>query len=226
MIGTDIEPRRKIVLLDLERCSSIRGRDDVETVLGTAERIVAFRTRGEPHVPLSLVRSLAAGLAAGRVVIEEVPRSGHLAADFGLLFWAGRLLGETPPEVEIVVVSRGEALDHAVASLKRAGRRAIGVDDHKGPRRSPAEVVARPASLAAHLQELTCRPKSTKALRNYVRSYVGNKQRNVDEIVADLADGGHIAIDQRGNVTYPALASGGNGATSRCSEHDEDCIPF
>lgn len=224
----DKTPTNRVVLIDLENFP-FRPRDlaqDAEELISTARRIVLVYARGEPSVPLTLVQSLADGLSRGRVVVSKMAKAGRNAVDFGLTFWAGRLMAEEPEHTEFVIVSEDEGLDHAVMLLQAAGRQAKRLGSHRSAPRGLAPPSGADAFMAS-LERNDSWPAKIKALRNAIRSYLRPGGLNhVGVVLEQLMEEGHVVIGDNGRVTYPGRALTGNGHGNLCAEHDGDCIPF
>ena len=156
----------------------------------------------EPRLGLSLVRSLAPAIHEGRLEFVGMRIKGKNAADFGLAFWAGRLLTETPPDTEFVILSGDQDLDHVVDLLHRENRRAQRV----GKAGKPAEA-NNPAAIreyvADRLQPETTRPKRRQTLLKNIRSFFQN-QAGIDPngVLNELIVRGVVLIDEQGQVTY------------------------
>ena len=116
------ESGHRVLLIDLDNCPQHLARLPVE--LDRFSRIIACYGAVEPRLGLSLVRSLAPAIHEGRLEFVGMRIKGKNAADFGLAFWAGRLLTETPPDTEFVILSGDQDLDHVVDLLHRENRRA------------------------------------------------------------------------------------------------------
>ena len=117
------EPVPKALLIDLDNCP--RQLDDLPQTLAGYTRIIACYGGIEPKVALGLVPLLAAAIQAKKLEIVGMKRGGKNAADFGLAFWAGRLVAEMPPQTTFEILSQDSDLDHVVYPLAAARSRSI-----------------------------------------------------------------------------------------------------
>jgi hypothetical protein len=118
----DVPTRPRVLLIDLDNCPKELAKlsDEVQNFA----RVIACYGAVEPRLTLSLVRALAQPIHEGRLEFVGMEVRGKNAADFGLAYWAGRLVEQMPPETEFVVISRDQALDHVVNLLRRDDRAA------------------------------------------------------------------------------------------------------
>ena len=208
------ESGHRVLLIDLDNCPQHLARLPVE--LDRFSRIIACYGAVEPRLGLSLVRSLAPAIHEGRLEFVGMRIKGKNAADFGLAFWAGRLLTETPPDTEFVILSGDRDLDHVVDLLHRENRRAQRV----GKAGEPSEANHGDAIreyVADRLRPETPRPKRRQSLLKNIRSFFQN-QAGIDPngVLNELIVRGVVLIDERGLVTY------GDGGFWQ----DEEPIPF
>ncbi|MEO5334982.1 MAG: PIN domain-containing protein [Magnetococcus sp. YQC-5] len=93
----------------------------------------------EPRVPLSLMMQLAPSVCAGRLEVVGMKKPGKNAADFGLAFYAGRLLSEMPEETEFIILSEDGDLDHVVNLLRGLQRKVERINGN--PHAAPVKAV-------------------------------------------------------------------------------------
>lgn len=93
----------RALLIDLDNCP--RQIEQLPETLATFARIVACYGGTEPKVPLGMVPLLATAIHEDRLAIIGMQKKGKNAADFGLAFWAGRLVTEMPPDTEFLILS-------------------------------------------------------------------------------------------------------------------------
>jgi hypothetical protein len=208
------ESGQRVLLMDLDNCPQHLARLPVE--LDRFSRIIACYGAVEPRLGLSLVRLLAPAIYEGRLEFVGMRIKGKNAADFGLAFWAGRLLTEMPPDTEFVILSGDQDLDHVVDMLHRENRRAhrIGKTGEPGTANN-GEAVRK--YVADRLRPEIQRPKRRQSLVNNIRSFFQN-QAGIDPngVLNELIVRGVVLIDERGIVTYH---DGDAWA-------DEDPVPF
>src|SRR5437764_8077373 len=116
----------RALLIDLDNCP--RQIEQLPETLATFARIVACYGGTEPKVPLGMVPLLATAIHEDRLAIIGMQKKGKNAADFGLAFWAGRLVTEMPPDTEFLILSQDTDLDHVVHMLQSANRRVERLD--------------------------------------------------------------------------------------------------
>ncbi len=112
----------RVLLIDLENCPAEMGQ--LPETLSEFSRIIVCFAGVEPKVPLGLVIVLASAIHEGRLEFVGMDKGGKNAADFGLAFWAGRLVSEMPEGTTFTVLSADADLDHVVNMLRKAGRQA------------------------------------------------------------------------------------------------------
>lgn len=229
------------LLIDLDNCPK-----QIEMLPQTFDgfsRIVACYGGVEPKVHLSLVPLLAAAINTGKLEIVGMEKRGKNAADFGIAFWAGRLMAEMPvPETEFLILSQDSDLDHVVnmlRSAKRKVRRINGKTKKVKIANSPAAsqgVLSETDDIRSNdvnvieeysLQVLHSgkpRPAKKTTLINSVKSYFKNrKEIDPEKVLQNLMERGIIAINEKGRVTY-SKPDAVPQPSSVLSRHDE--IPF
>jgi len=191
----------RVLLIDLDNCPQQLARLPVE--LDTFSRIIACYGAVEPRLGLSLVRSLAPAIQEGRLEFVGMRIKGKNAADFGLTFWAGRLLAEMPPDTEFVILSGDQDLDHVVDLLHRENRRARRVGKAGEPSAAISGDVVR-TYIEKRLRPGTPRPKRKESLTKNIRAYFQH-QPGVDPnaVLNELISREIVLIDEQGLVTYP-----------------------
>src|SRR5262249_51940281 len=127
---SDISPQQptpvRALLIDLDNCP--RQIEQLPTTLATFARVIACYGGSEPKVPLGMVPLLTTAIHEGRLAIIGMQKKGKNAADFGLAFWAGRLMAEMPSDTEFLILSQDTDLDHVVHMLQSAKRRVERLD--------------------------------------------------------------------------------------------------
>ncbi|MEO5376576.1 MAG: PIN domain-containing protein [Magnetococcus sp. DMHC-6] len=91
----------RVLLIDLENCPAELGQ--LPETLSEFSKIIVCFAGIEPKVPLGLVIVLAKAIHEGRLEFVGMDRGGKNAADFGLAFWAGRLVSEMPKETSFTM---------------------------------------------------------------------------------------------------------------------------
>lgn len=217
----DISPPQpttvRALLIDLDNCP--RQLEQLPTTLATFARVIACYGGAEPKVPLGMVPLLATAIHDGRLAIIGMQKKGKNAADFGLAFWAGRLVTEMPPDTEFLILSQDTDLDHVVHMLQSASRRVERLD---GKVSRTKKVSAHPPELpdetngdavaeycTVYLQAGRSRPVRKVTLSNSIRAFCKNHKKHIkpEEILHGLVARGLVVIDEKGRVTYAAAMS-------------------
>ena len=223
----------RVLLVDLDNCP--KQMEHLHHSIEQFTRVIACYGGTEPKVPLNIVTFLAQAINSGRLEIVGMEKNGKNAADFGLTFWAGRLMAELPPETDFTILSQDKDLDHAVNLLRSANRTANRFDgkthyphlftDSTGE----AGELVMDASLETDVEEyFSCRlhsgisrPRSKKTLLNNIKIYF--KQRKViepEDILRGLLERQHVIIDSQNKVTYVDEIIHAN------DDDDDEGIPF
>ncbi len=198
-------PRSRVLLIDLDNCPKELA--ELPNELANFTRIVACYGVNEPRLSISLVRALAPAIHEGRLEFVGMDLRGKNAADFGLAFWAGRLLERLPAETEFVILSRDNGLEHVVNLLRR---------EHRTARRAGSAVEATtgvdPDDASAEefyterLRAQLHRPKRRRTLLKGIRSYLQNREGlDAERVLAALIRRGWVVCDVEGIVTYPEI---------------------
>lgn len=124
----------RALLIDVDNCPN--QIEELPRTISEFSRIIACYGTNEPKVHLSLVPILAEAINKGILEIFGMEKKGKNAADFGLAFWAGRLLAEMPDNTEFLILSQDTDLDHVVNMLQTSGRKVTRVDG-KAPNAVP-----------------------------------------------------------------------------------------
>ena len=202
----------RALLIDLDNCP--RQLEQLPETLATFARVIACYGGTEPKVPLGMVPLLATALHDGRLAIIGMQKKGKNAADFGLAFWAGRLVAEMPPDTEFVILSQDTDLDHVVHMLQNASRRVERLDGkvHRTkkvsphPPEPPGEIDGDAVAeyCAVYLQPGRSRPVRKVTLSNSIRAFCKNHKKHIkpEEILRGLVARGVVVIDEKGRVTY------------------------
>ena len=196
----------RVLLIDLDNCPKELA--ELPNELANFTRIVACYGINEPRLSISLVRALAPAIHEGRLEFVGMELRGKNAADFGLAFWAGRLLERLPAETEFVILSRDNGLEHVVNLLRR---------EHRSARRAGSAIEAKtgvdPDDGAAEefyterLRTQLHRPKRRKTLLKGIRTFFQNREGlDADRVLAALMRRGWVTCDGEGIISYPEIA--------------------
>ncbi|CAK0751887.1 hypothetical protein CCP3SC15_170026 [Gammaproteobacteria bacterium] len=214
----------RVVLIDLDNCPTQLAH--LPQAVAHFTRVVVCYGGFEPKIQLAQLGLLAPALVEGRLAIEPMERKGKNAADFGLTFWAGRLLAEMPPETEFLVLSQDTDLDYLMDMLRRAGRKAERLDGNSYPGFGVAATVqdtssantdnalagnGTPLSLeaaaedyrAVHITGRRTRPARRLTLINSIRSHFkGSVGIDSEAVLQELIRRGVLSMGRGGQVLY------------------------
>lgn len=130
-MGQDKPTPPQVLLIDLDNCPKEIGK--LPQRLADYSRIIVCYGGVEPKVPLGLVTALATAIHEGKLELVGMTKGGKNAADFGLAFWAGRLVSEMPEQAEFTILSEDTDLDHVVNLLRSSGQKAERLNGKKQP---------------------------------------------------------------------------------------------
>jgi hypothetical protein len=195
-----------VLLIDLDNCPKELA--ELPTELADYTRIVACYGVNEPRLSISLAQTLATAIHDGRLEFVGMNLRGKNAADFGLAFWAGRLLERMPPETEFVILSRDGGLEHVVNLLRRNNRRARRVGSvGEAATADVSDETAAEEYYTDRLRPQLHRPKRRRTLVKSLRTFFKLREGvNVERILAVLIARGWVACDSQGIVSYPETA--------------------
>ncbi|ABK44590.1 hypothetical protein Mmc1_2089 [Magnetococcus marinus MC-1] len=205
--------RPMVLLIDLDNCPKEMGK--VSQVVDDYTRIIVCYGGIEPKVPLGLVTSLATAIHDGKLELIGMDRGGKNAADFGLAFWAGRLVTELPEETAFTILSDDTDLDHVVDLLTRSGRHAKRLNGQQ--RKQKAYTKAGTGSDSTDVElggavkqyvEMRLlpgkpRPAKRSTLLNSIKAVFSPKDGvSPETILKRLQDDGYLEINSKGKVVY------------------------
>lgn len=211
------------LLIDLDNCP--RQIEQLPQTLADFARVIACYGGAEPKVPLSLVPFLATAIQQGKLEIIGMKKKGRNAADFGLAFWAGRLMAEMPADTMFSILSQDSDLDHVVHLLQSANRRVARIGDQLIPQLlelgevpdDPADALVEgvvdeatvAAYVALHLKPGRSRPAKKITLSNSIQSFLRNHKKTVTvaAVLQGLQDRGLLRFDAYGRVIYLMTAA-------------------
>ncbi len=199
-----IEPPR-VLLIDLDNCP--QQLNELPANLAGFSRIVVCYGSQEPKLPLGLVTALAEPILKGHLEIVGMEKNGRNAADFGLCFYAGKLMAEMPPETEFTLLSEDSDLDHAVNLLRASQRTARRMNGRKGKQAKTLEgaSVAEAARdyASQRLQSGKARPASRKTLLKDIGSFSRMRHKVEPQALLDWLEVYEwLSINNAGKVHY------------------------
>ncbi len=214
----DKSSEHRVLLIDLDNCP--RQIQMLPQTLSVFSRIIACYGGEDPKVHLRLVSLLATAINEGKLEIVGMEKKGKNAADFGLAFWAGRLMAEMPPETEFVILSQDADLDHIINMLRKADRKAERINgkakrvkkphalkDNQEPLNGTTNSLIDEAIekyTLQHLQTDNSRPRKKATLLNSIKAFFKKRKWiKTEDILQGLVERGILHIDEKGRVTYP-----------------------
>ncbi len=215
----DTETSTRALLIDLDNCPG--QLNYLTQALANFHRVVVVYGGFDPKIPLSQITVLAQAVVTGQLAIEPMERKGKNAADFGLTFWAGRLLAEMPAHTEFLILSQDTDLDYMIDMLRRGGRRAERIDGNSYPNTngesigqdlstetSPSWPTAPLTAMAEtywslYIANRRTRPARRFTLINSIRSHFkGTPGVDSDGILQELIRRGVLAVGRGGRIFY------------------------
>ncbi|CAK0772504.1 hypothetical protein CCP3SC1_670014 [Gammaproteobacteria bacterium] len=209
----------RVLLIDLDNCPS--QLTQLPQAVAHFNRVVVCYGGFEPKIQLNQLSLLAPAVVAGRLAIEPMERKGKNAADFGLTFWAGRLLAEMPPETEFVVLSQDSDLDYLLDMLRHAGRKAERLDGNTNA--GFTSVISTQDSVSSdtgtggavlsleaaaedyrivHIASRRTRPARRLTLINSIRSHFKGSGIDPEAVLQELIRRGILTVNRSGQVIY------------------------
>ena len=207
--------KSSVLLIDIDNCP--KQIENLPHTIDQFTHVVACYGGVEPKIPLNLVTFLAKAINEGNLEIIAMRRKGKNAADFGLTFWAGKLMSELPSDTDFVILSQDTDLNHAIDLLQSAGRKAIRIDgkiknininsiknqNDSNNKYSIQFVDEIEEYYYQILQPGKARPRKRNTLQNNIKSYF-KKRKDIkpEEIIKGLLEKEFIKFDAQGRVIY------------------------
>jgi hypothetical protein len=202
--ATDLPPPINHVFVDFENVHEI----DLEVVGRKSVQFTLLLGPRQTRLDVNLVEKLLAH--AQTVQLVRLTADGKNALDFALAYYMGRAVVADPTGF-FHIVSKDTGFDPLVAHLRSKHIRAhrhpdfttltlAGTSKPKLP--LPAALVDR--ALEHLRRSSTARPKRKKTLISHLLALTGNHatQAEVLDVIEDLRQAGHLAIDEKDAVTY------------------------
>lgn len=207
---SDQSQGRQVLLIDLDNCPNEMA--GLGEKLEGFSRIVGCYAGTEPRIGLSLVPVFAKIFEAGKFELVAMEASKN-AADFGLAFWAGRLLETMPEDTEFSILSRDKDLERVVELLQSYGRSARRLlseaPSSKKPAQKPAKKIDASKRLVADQFRSLLRPKGGNpgkraSLRKHIQSFLKGKKltANPDHVIEAMVADGFIRFNGGEAVSY------------------------
>ncbi|MBF0132779.1 MAG: hypothetical protein HQL75_09365 [Magnetococcales bacterium] len=224
----------QVLLIDLDNCP--KEVEKLPQALADFLRIIVCYGGIDPKVPLSLVTVLATAIHEGKLELVGMKRGGKNAADFGLAFYAGRLVSEAPVEAEFTILSDDTDLDHVVDLLTSSGRKAKRLNGKK-PVRNSGNVQVESQNgqallddivdeyLETHIFSNKPRPAKKSTLTNSIKAFPARNGILPETILRVLLARNIVKITNSGKVIY-LLESNHRDGEIFPSGSAEDGIPF
>jgi hypothetical protein len=209
--------KSKALLIDLDNCPK-----QIEKIQQNSEeysQIIVCYGGSDPKVHISLVPFLASAINDGRLELIGMEKKGKNAADFGLAFYAGKLMAQMPVDTDFLILSEDTDLDHVVNLLKSSGREAKRVDgkikksDSEKNKINQLLSAGQNTSFAQekakrycnhHLNTCKNRPAKIKTLFNSIKSFFKTEKNIIiEDIIRAMIENETVNINLKGQVTYP-----------------------
>ncbi len=234
-MNEDAPTAPRVLLIDLDNCPKEIGK--LPKTLTDFARIIVCYGGVEPKVPLGLVTALATAIHEGKLELVGMDKGGKNAADFGLAFWAGRLVSEMPAETEFTILSADADLDHVVNMLRGAKRKAKRLNGKQRPVKSGTVQSANgngSASLDDAVEQYVemrllpgkPRPAKRNTLLNSIKSaFPARNGISPEAILQALQEQGVLKFGPKGKVIYLLDEADEDGEMLPLGD-DEESIPF
>ncbi|MBF0437199.1 MAG: hypothetical protein HQL77_17800 [Magnetococcales bacterium] len=230
----DMNVSPQVLLIDLDNCP--KEVEKLPQTLSVFFRIIVCYGGIEPKVPLGLVTVLATAIHEGKLELIGMKRGGKNAADFGLAFYAGRLVSEAPEEAEFTILSDDTDLDHVVDLLSGSGRKAKRLNSKKSTEK-PGNVQFWKINghdlldniieqyVETHILSKNAKPaKKTTLASSIKRAFPVRNGVSTDTIINALQERNILKIDPKGKVTYLLQKNSKNNELDLPENNDN--IPF
>lgn len=223
-VTTDLPPPINHVFVDFENVHEI----DLAVIGKKAVTFTLLVGSRQTKLDISLVEKLFEHAAAVQLV--RLTSAGKNALDFTLAYYVGRAVAADPTGY-FHIVSKDTGYNPLVEHLRSRHIHARRHDSFadlrfaapvKPPTPTPPTVVPKPKARAKPTDQLsilderekqvlehlrkptTTRPRNEKRLLSYLVAYLGHKitEAEASELVQYLSQAGHIAISEKGSVTY------------------------
>jgi len=195
----------RVLLIDLENCPN-----QINQLMDNLEQyshVVVCYAQSGAKIPLDWVVPLTNTVNNDRLKIVKMPNSGKNAADFGITFWAGVFMAQSPLETHFDIVSNDTDLDHVVSLIKSQQRSAERISNKKDNLQL-ASVTNEPVNQSKHdcLHEYCShlvkhsKPAKKSTLLNSIKSKF---KANIDpeELIEELIKQGVINVKDD-KITY------------------------
>ena len=195
----------RVLLIDLENCPS-----QINHLMDNLEQyshVVVCYAQSGAKIPLDWVVPLTNTVNNDRLKIVKMPNGGKNAADFGITFWAGVFMAQSPLETHFDIVSNDTDLDHVVSLIKSQQRSAERISNKKDNLQL-ASVTNEPVNQSKHdcLHEYCShlvkhsKPAKKSTLLNSIKSKF---KANIDpeELIEELIKQGVINVKDD-KITY------------------------
>lgn len=187
----------RVLLIDLENCPS-----QINQLMESLKQytiVVVCYARSGAKIPIDWIAPLTATVNDNKLKIVKMPNIGKNSADFGIAFWAGVLMAESPEETHFDIVSNDNDLEHVVDLLKGQKRSAARIGVRK---ENAVEGHGRLKEYCQHLlQHDKNRPVKRETLLNNIRGKFKADDVDPELIFADLNKQGAITLKD-GKIIY------------------------
>ena len=190
----------KILLIDLENCPS-----QIHQLMANLEdyvQVVICYAQSGAKIPIDWILPLTAMVNSHKLKIAKMPTVGKNAADFGIAFWAGMLIKESPQDTYFEIVSNDNDLEHVVNLLNDQGRNAVRIGMKKEPAQLPANDI-KDGGVHCHYAQEYCRhllnhdknrPVKKETLLNSIKGKFKLDAINPELVFDTLSKQGVVAV--------------------------------
>ncbi|MGN7612074.1 PIN domain-containing protein [Magnetococcales bacterium HHB-1] len=208
--------KKQILLIDLDNCGHEIKK--LSQSIKNYTHIICCYGADEPKIPLSVAQILAPALCSQRLEFVHMEKGGRNAADFGLAFWAGKLIKTYGANSQFFILSADTDLDHVIYLIQQEGRQATRLlkSEDKPPAKQTKKEISLEDAVEQYLKRSllkdTPRPTTERGLRRRFNSLFQNRQRTftAQEAIQNMVEQDILTIDSSGQISYLDTISGDN----------------
>ena len=179
----------KILLVDIENCPS-QTQQLLDNLEDYAQVIICYAQSGA-KIPIDWIVPLSKAMHNDNLKIIKMPVVKNNAADFGITFWAGVLMAQSPEDTHFDIISNDADLDCVVNLLISQSRSAKRIGQTKKVTPSSQNISITTINEAikiycTHLTSHTNKPAKETTLLNSIKSKLqGNIEPSklLDELI-------------------------------------------
>ncbi|HEY9628086.1 MAG TPA: PIN domain-containing protein [Coleofasciculaceae cyanobacterium] len=180
----------RILLIDLENCPN--QIHQLQEKLEQFSQVVICYAQTGAKIPLDWLIPLSVTVNSNKLRIFKMANGGKNAADFGICFFAGVLMQQSPKETHFVIISNDTDLDHVVNLLKSQGRSAERMGNKKEEKetteaiKTTVEATASLSPIKIYCMHLITYSKNRPAKKDTLLNSIKNKFKESPGAAAEV----------------------------------------